>query len=491
MHYLDLIVFLAYMLMLLVVGAVFYKKNKSALSFTVGDHKIPTWVISLSLFATFVSSISYLALPGIAYQKNWNSFVFSLSLPIAAIMAVKFFVPLYRKVNSPSAYTFLEIRFGPWARTYAASMYLLTQVMRVGTILFLMALVPNTLFGWNLITVIVFTSAIIMLYSLMGGIQAVVWTDAIQAIVLMVGALVCVLLIVVKIPGGLARIISTAEAHDKFALGSFGLDLSEPTFWVVLVYGTFINLQNFGADQNYIQRYMSSKSLADAQKSAFWGAMLYIPASMIFLFIGTSLFVLYKSGTTVLPNELLDQQNSDRVFPYFIAHELPTGVTGLLIASIFAAGMSTISTSYNSSATVILTDFYEKHVGKEQSEKRKLWVLYLSTVAISLLGMMVAIAMINTKSTLDTWWKLASVFSGGILGLFLLAMFSKVKNNAAAALGVLAGVGVIVWMTVSSLYLPKESAGNQFHPYLSIVFGTTTIFIVGFLLGTLFGKNNE
>jgi solute:Na+ symporter, SSS family len=488
MHYLDLIVFLAYMLMLLVVGAVFYKKNKSAQAFTVGDHKIPTWVISLSLFATFVSSISYLALPGIAYQKNWNSFVFSLSLPIAAIMAVKFFVPLYRKINSPSAYTFLEIRFGAWARTYAASMYLLTQVMRVGTILFLMALVPNTLFGWNIITVIVFTSVIIMLYSLMGGIQAVVWTDAIQAIVLMVGALVCVVMIVIKIPGGFAEIISTGAVNNKFALGSFNLDLSEPTFWVVLVYGTFINLQNFGADQNYIQRYMSSMSLADAQKSAFWGAMLYIPASMIFLFIGTSLFALYKSGAAVLPNELLDHQNSDRVFPYFIAHELPTGVTGLLIASIFAAGMSTISTSYNSSATVILTDFYEKHAGKEQSEKRKLWVLYLSTVTISLLGMMVAIAMINTKSTLDTWWKLASVFSGGILGLFLLAMFSKVKNNTAAVLGVLAGVGVIVWMTVSSLYLPKESPGNQFHPYLSIVFGTTTIFIVGFLVGTLYKK---
>jgi solute:Na+ symporter, SSS family len=483
MHIFDLLVFLAYMLMLLVVGVWFYRRNQSSSAFTLGDNNIPTWVISLSLFATFVSSISYLALPGIAYQQNWNSFVFSLSLPIAAIMAVKYFVPQFRQINSPSAYTFLEIRFGAWARTYAASMYLLTQIMRVGTILFLMALVPNTMFGWDIVTLIIATSVLIAVYSMLGGIQAVVWTDAIQAIILIVGAIVCVVLVAFKMPDGLAGIVSMGVDQKKFSLGSFGFDLSEQSFWVVLLYGIFINLQNFGADQNYIQRYMTSKSLGAAQKSAFWGAMLYVPASMIFLFIGTSLFALYQSGTAVLPKELQGLQNSDRVFPYFIVHELPVGVTGLLIASIFAAGMSTISTSYNSSATVILTDFYQKYAGKGASEKRKLMVLHLSTVAISLLGMIVAIAMINTKSVLDTWWKLASVFSGGILGLFLLAMFSKIESNKAVIIGVVAGLAVIIFMTVSNLYLPPDALGNQFHPYLSIVFGTSAIFIVGLLLG--------
>lgn len=488
MRTLDLIVFLAYLASLVVIGGLFFKKSKSSSGFTLGDHQIPSWAISLSLFATFVSSISYLALPGSAYQNNWNPFVFSLSLPFAAIIAVKYFVPLYRKVNSPSAYTYLENRFGSWARIYASSMYLLTQVMRIGTILFLMALVPNLMFGWSIVNVIIFTSVVVMIYSILGGIQAVIWTDAIQAIILIGGAVVCLILIVFKMPDGVSQIISIGLANDKFSLGSFGLELSKPTFWVVLIYGTFINLQNFGADQNYIQRYMTSKTLSEAQRSAFWGAMLYIPVSLIFLFIGTSLYALYQSGVVVLPNDLNNLQNADRVFPYFIAHELPAGVTGLLLASIFAAGMSTISTSYNSSATIILTDYFIKY--SHLSEGMKMKVLYVSTASIGLLGMLVGIAMINTKSALDTWWKFASVFSGGVLGLFMLSVFTSIQNVTIAIVSVVAGLIVIILMTISNFFPAASNFWSQFHPYLTIVFGTSTIFIVGFGLGMLIKKRS-
>ena len=488
MRTLDLLVFLAYLASLVIMGGLFFKKSKSSSGFTLGDHQIPGWVISLSLFATFVSSISYLALPGSAYQSNWNPFVFSLSLPLAAIIAVKYFVPLYRNVNSPSAYTYLENRFGSWARIYASSMYLLTQVMRIGTILFLMALVPNLMFGWSIVNVIIFTSVVVMIYSILGGIQAVIWTDAIQAIILIGGAIVCLILMVLKMPDGFSEILSMGMEHDKFSLGSFGSDLSKPTFWVVLIYGTFINLQNFGADQNYIQRYMTSKSLGEAQRSAFWGAMLYIPVSMIFLFIGTSLYALYQSGVVVLPSDLQDFQHADRVFPYFIAHELPAGVTGLLLASIFAAGMSTISTSYNSSATIILTDYFVKYA--HLSEQKKMKVLYISTASMGLLGMLVGIAMINTKSALDTWWKFASVFSGGVLGLFLLSAFTAIQHVIVAIVSVVAGLIVIILMTVSNFFPEMSSFWSQFHPYLTIVFGTSTIFIVGFVLGMLIKKRS-
>jgi len=491
MHYLDLTVFLIYMIGISFVGGLLYRKNNSTAAFILGNNNIPTWVLSLSIFATFVSSISYLALPSIAFQKNWNSFVFSLSLPVAALIAVKFFVPLYRKVNSPSAYTYLEIRFGPWARIYASTMYLLTQAMRIGTILYLMALIPNTIFGWDIIPVIIITSIVVMAYSMFGGIQAVVWTDAIQGIILIVGAVVCVIIIVFKMPDGPAQVFSIATENSKFSLGSFDLNLSEPTFWVVLLYGIFINLQNFGADQNYIQRYMSSRSLAEAQKSAFWGAMLYVPTSMIFLFIGTALYAYYHSGVSVLPDELQDITKADRVFPFFIAHELPPGITGLLISSIFAAGMSTISTSYNSSATIFLTDFYEKYTRRNQSEKNKMIILYIATGTMGIIGMLIAIAMINVKSTLDTWWKLASIFSGGILGLFLLGAFTKAKNVVGAIVGVLIGLSIIVWLSLSTIFLGPDALGNQFHTYLTIVFGTSAIFIVGFLFGLLHNDKSK
>lgn len=482
MKTIDIIIFLIYMAGVTLFGASFYRKNKTTSAFTLGNSNIPAWVISMSIFATFVSSISYLALPGIAYQANWNAFVFSLSIPIAAFVALKFFIPLYRKVNSPSAYTYLEKRFGPWARIYVSVCYLLTQLMRIGTILYLLALPLNAFFGWDIATIIIITGISVMIYSLLGGIQAVVWTDAIQGILLVGGALLSIIFIMINMPAGPDHVFQIAVIDHKFSLGSFSLDLSRSTFWVVLIYGIFINLQNFGIDQNYVQRYMASRSDHAAKWSAFSGGMLYIPVSMLFLFIGTALYAFYSSGAAELPDELQDITKSDQVFPYFIVTRLPAGVTGLLIASIFAAGMSTISTSFNSSATVFLTDYYQRYIKKNPTDRDSMKILYFSSVVIAILGIIIAIAMINVKSALDTWWKLASIFSGGMLGLFLLGAFSKQKNVTGAIVGVITGILIITWLSLSSLSDDPAAYGNRFHTYLTIVFGTSTIFLIGFLI---------
>ncbi len=477
----DLIIFILYLAGITLFGSSFFRRNRTPLAFTLGNRSIPRTVVTLSIFATFVSSISYLALPGNAFLTDWNAFVFSLSLPVAALIAVQLFVPLYRRVNSPSAYTFLEQRFGPWARIYASASYFLTQLMRIGTILYLLALTIHSIFGWNITTVIILTGVVIMLYSVLGGIQAVVWTDAVQAVILIAGALVCAGYLVFSMPEGPGQLFRIAADHRKFSLGSFSPDLSGSTFWVVLVYGIFINLQNYGIDQNYVQRYMASRTDRDAKRSAFSGGMLYIPVSLLFLFIGTALFAFYRSSAGQLPPEMADPARSDAVFPYFIVNELPVGLTGLLIASIFAAGMSTISTSYNSTATVFLTDYYRRFFSSEPSEKQSMRVLYLSSLIISICGIGIALAMINVKSALDAWWKLASVFSGGMLGLFLLGVFSRSTRPAAALAGVLAGVVVILWMSISGLTKAPGDGGPLFHTYLTIVFGTTAIFLTGFL----------
>ncbi len=490
MNGIDLTVFFLYMAGITIFGGSFFRKNKSSEAFTLGNSDIPGWVVTMSIFATFVSSISYLALPGIAFQSNWNAFVFSLSLPIAAFFAIKFFVPLYRRVNSPSAYTYMEQRFGPWARVYVSLCYLLTQLMRIGTILYLLALALNAIIGWDIATIIIVTGVVVTAYSMLGGLQGVVWTDAIQGIILIAGAVVCAVYILFAMPEGPEQLFAIAAENDKFSLGSFGLELSEPTFWVVLVYGIFINLQNYGIDQNYVQRYMASRSDRAAKRSAFYGGMLYIPVSALFLFIGTALFAYYGSAAAELPAELQDVNRSDRVFPYFIVNQLPTGVTGLLIASIFAAGMSTVSTSFNSSATVFLTDYYNKFLKREASDREAMRVLYLSSVVISVLGIAIGIAMINVKSALDAWWKLASIFSGGMLGLFLLGAFSSRRNVVGAIVGVIAGLLVILWLSLSNVFLGEDAIGNQFHTYLTIVFGTTAIFLVGFLI-SLLGKKND
>jgi SSS family solute:Na+ symporter len=481
---LDLIVFFVYMIGVTAFGSSFYRKNKSSAAFTLGNSAIPGWVVTMSIFATFVSSISFLALPGNAFQSNWNAFVFSLSIPVASYMAVKFFVPLYRKANSPSAYAYLETRFGPWARVYASACYLLTQIMRMGTILYLLALPVNAMFGWNIVIIIVVTGLAVMIYSLLGGIQAVVWTDAIQGIVMISGALLCLGYILFSMPEGPGQMFEIASEHNKFSLGSFGLSLKESTFWVVLVYGIFINLNNYGIDQNYVQRYMASKSDREAKRSALFGGLLYVPVSLVFFLIGTSLYSYYTAQPDLLPAELAGAQMSDRVFPFFIVNNLPAGFTGLLIASIFAAGMSTISTSINSGSTVILTDYYKRFTKKVVTDKDSMKVLYISSLTFSIIGIIIGVAMINVQSALDAWWKLASVFSGGMLGLFLLGAFVKVVNVKAAIIGVILGLIAILWLSLSPMIFTEEPLINfasPFHTYLTIVIGTLIIFFTGFL----------
>ncbi len=484
MKVLDLIVFFVYMVGVTAFGSSFYRKNKSAAAFTLGNSAIPGWVVTMSIFATFVSSISFLALPGNAYQSNWNAFVFSLSIPFASILAVKVFVPLYRKANSPSAYTYLETRFGPWARIYASACYLLTQIMRMGTILYLLALPVNVMFGWNIVIIIVVTGLAVMIYSLLGGIQAVVWTDAIQGIIMISGAVLCLLYIMFSMPEGAGQVFEIASEHHKFSLGSFSLSLKESTFWVVLIYGIFINLQNYGIDQNYVQRYMASKSDREAKRSAFFGGMLYIPVSLVFFLIGTALYTYYTAQPDALPAELQSTEMSDRIFPFFIVNNLPAGFTGLLIASIFAAGMSTISTSINSGSTVILTDYYKRYAKKEVTEKDSMKVLYISSLTFSIIGIIIGVAMINVQSALDAWWKLASVFSGGMLGLFLLGAFVKTVNVKATIVGVILGLAAILWLSLSPMAFTEEPLINfasPFHTYLTIVIGTLIIFFTGFL----------
>jgi SSS family solute:Na+ symporter len=485
---LDSLVFFGLTLGNIILGASFYFRNKTTDQFTAGGRKMPAWVVGMSIFATFVSSISFLALPGKAYATNWNAFVFSLSIPFATIMALKFFIPLYRGIGNISAYYYLEQRFGAWARIYASTCYILTQLMRTGAILMLLALPLNALFGWNLKTVIILTGLMVMFYTMLGGIKAVIWTDAIQGIILITGAVVCAVILTFSMPEGPGQLFRIAIANNKFSPGSLGTSLSESTFWVVLIYGLFINLQNYGIDQNFVQRYMTTGTEKEAKASTTFGSLLYIPVSLVFFYIGTALFSYYTARPDLLPAELRVAGTADKVFPYFIATDLPAGITGLLIASIFAAGMSTVATSLNSTATLILNDYYKRYFNKSSGERSSMRVLYISSFLTGTLGILIALALVGVESALDAWWSLASIFSGGMLGLFLLGYFSKKAMKIDAVIGVIIGVAVIVWMSLSPLYFTEGKClafRSPFHTNLTIVFGTMTIFLVGFMLTRL------
>jgi len=489
LSWIDLLVFFVFIGGVVLFGASFYKKSQTKEAYTVGNKNLPAWAIAMSIFATYLSSISFLALPAKAYATNWNAFVFSLTIPIAMFFSWKFFIPLYRKVNSVSAYTYLEQRFGRWAKLYASVCYLLTQVMRTGTILFLLALPIHILLGWDITTIIICTSIAVAIFSVLGGIQAVVWTDVIQGAILIVGALVSLLFLLFSMPEGPLQTWNIALNDGKMNLGSFDLtDWTTSTFWVVFIYGTFINLQNYGIDQNYVQRYMTARNEREAKSSAMFGGLLYLPVSFLFFLIGAALYAYYQVNISELPAEIAVAGMEDRIFPFFIVDKLPVGLTGLLIATIFAAGMSTISTSLNSGATIILTDFFRPEKSNFSSRKSMI-ILYLSTLSISVLGVVIAILMIQVKSVLDAWWDMASIFSGGMLGLFLLGYFSRKATSMNAAIAVTVGLLVILWMSLSPIYFNTEGLicfKSRLHTQLTIVIGTMAIFLTGFLLSKFY-----
>ncbi|MBX3433714.1 MAG: sodium:solute symporter [Pirellulales bacterium] len=529
---LDWGVLVAYFAGIMALGFALSGRSRSAEQFTVGGRSLPGWLCGLSIFATYLSSISYLALPGKSFAGNWNPFVFSLAIPVATWIAVTWFLPYYRSSGEVSAYALLEHRFGPWARVYASSFYLLFQIARIGVVLYLMALPMAVIFGWDIRAVIVGTGIAVIVYSFVGGIVAVIWADAIQAIVLMVGAVVALGVMLVGMPEGPGQAFALARADGKFALGSYDLrSVAEPTVWIVFLYGLFENLKNFGIDQSYVQRYVASRSDAEARTSVWLGGLLYVPVSALFFLIGTTLFAFYHAHgddldevRTIVARQRLMQQGEppryepgadgerrldpayrvrleataaglkeselgDRVFPHFIAKRLPAGVTGLLVAAVFAAAMSTISTSVNSSATLVLSDFYLRFANPTADERRKMAVLRAATVAWGLLGGGVALALIRlTESALDVWWTLSSVLSGGIVGLFLLGLVSRSARNPAAIAGVLTGVLAIAWMVVSSTPLWPDAWvawKSPFHAFMVTIVGTLVILLVGLAVSRL------
>ena len=497
----DLFIIALYLIGMVGVGIYFSRKNNSTDQFTKASGHIPGWALGLSLYATFLSSNTFLGVPGKAFGSNWNSFVFSLSMPLAAWIAAKYFVPFYRKSGEISAYTHLENRFGPWARTYAMICFVLTQLARMGSIFFGIALTLQALTGIDMRTIMAVSGVCIILYTMLGGMEAVIWTEVAQGIIKTIGALVVLGIVVLEMENGFSDILAIGNIDSKFSLGSFDIsDFRSSTFWVVLLYGFFINLNNFGIDQNYVQRYHTAKNEKEAARSVWLCVYWYLPVSMVFFFIGTALYAYYNQHPELIasviqqvaleknipPTSLSPADYGDKILPHFMVTKVPTGLLGLIIAAILSAAMSTISSGMNSSATVFLKDIYQRYIDKDTSPKKEMWVLYISTAAMGVLAIITGIVMIGVKSILDVWWQLAGIFAGGMLGLFLLGMIARSAGNAVAKLATVIGILVILWMTFSYL-LPGQynDLRNPFHMNMVIVIGTLSIFLTGTLLSKI------
>ena len=480
----DKLILIFYFIAVILFGAYFRKKSNTTSGFMIADGKLPSWAVGLSILGTFVSSITFLAYPGQAYNTNWDVFIFSLTLPPAALVATIYFIPLYRTKVKVSAYEYLEQRFGPWARIYGSISFMLGSLARIGMILFLVSLVLRHLTGWSYETIIIITGIGVTFYTVLGGIEAVVWTDVIQVIILFGGAIVTAVILLTGMPEGPAQIFTIAGQHEKFSLGSWTPDLIGPTAWVVLIYGIFENLRNFGVDQNYVQRYQTTKSVKAASRSVWLAAIAYIPISALFLFIGTALFSFYTANTHLLPPSLEGTLAGDKIYPYFIATQFPAGLRGLLIAAIFAAAMSSIDSSLNCVSTLTLLDFYKRYVNPDADDQKSMKMLRAYTVIWGALGTMTGLAMIQVRTALETGWQLAGIAGGGVVGLFLLGFLCRFVKPWQAGVAVSASIASIVWATFAR-NLPQQWAWLEcaWHHRMIGVIGTITLLAVGFFLG--------
>ncbi len=488
------------------MGVYLGRKNNSMAQFTTASGNIPGWAIGMSLFGTFLSSNTFIGNPGKAFGGNWYSFVFTLTLPIAVIIAVKFLIPFFRKSGEISAYEHFEKKFGPWARTYTVCCFLLTQLARTGTIFLGVGLTLNALTGFDIRGIILITGFVVTLYTVLGGMEAVIWTEVVQSVIKTAGAVLVLVLVVRGVQGGPTEIYRSAMDSGKLSLGSFRPDFTTDTFWVVFLYGLFINITNFGVDQNYVQRYHTATSTREASKSLWLCVYMYVPSSLMFFVIGTCLFTFYHQHPDLLNQvkeqvaamqlgndapasaiiakaaTLKDADIGDKVLPHFIVNKLPAGVVGLIFAAILSAAMGTISSGFNSSATIYLIDIHKRYFHKEMTERQQLRTLYVATIVVGLMATAVGISIIGVSSVLDLWWKLSGIFAGGMLGIFSLSMVARFSSRSAPVIAVITGTLIIIWMTCSKSPAFPAAFRNPLHANMTVVVGALSIFLVGIVV---------
>ena len=380
----------------------------------------------------------------------------------------------------------LKRRFGEWARIYASFSFVLFMIGRTAVILYLSSLLLSSFITIDIRFIIVIIGIVTIVYTLMGGMEAVIWTDVMQSVIMIGGIIFTGYLLTSEVFAKPDFLIQSAFNTNKFSLGDTSFSLTSRTIWVMIIYGLTENVRNLIADQNYTQKYCSVPDEKKAKKSVWIAMLIYLPLTAIFLYIGTSLFA-YYSG----PNNILGETvtKGDQVFPFFIATQLPVGLKGLIIAAILAASMSTIDSALNCSATVLFVDYYKKYFRPDVSEKKSVIFLRLTTVVWGLLGIVFALLMISATSALDIWWQIAGIFGGGILGLFLLGIFNVKITKTQGIISVVFSILIILWGSFFR-HLPEKLnwMESSIDPIIIGAFGTTGMVVLA-LLFVVINKN--
>ena len=472
----DFTVLFLYLAAMLGVGVFFSFRNRTADDFFRGGQRVPWFVAGLSIFATMLSSITFMAIPAKTYATDWVYFLVNMTVVAVAPVVVLVFLPFFRKIEAASAYEYLELRFNRFARLFASASFTIFQIGRMAVVLYLPSLALAAITPLSVEQSILLMGVLSIIYCALGGLEAVVWTDTVQSFVLLGGALFSLILILTRVEGGLGGALETALAHDKLRLAT--LDFSAHSFatsalWVVVLGGFAQSLVPYTSDMAVVQRYMAVPDEARAKKAIWTNAIAVIPATLLFFGIGTALFVFYANH----PDRLDPAFRTDAIFPLFIARELPLGVAGLVVAGVFAAAQSTISTSMNSVSTAVVSDFFHP-LGLARSARGGLWLGRVLTVLSGTLGTGLALTFASSgvMSVWDRFMGILGLFGGSMCGLFCLGILTTRANGPGAVIGALAGAAGLYWV---QRHTPT-------HLLLYAFVGVSLCFAVGYLASFAF-----
>lgn len=485
-HFIDYAIIIATFILSIGVGLRFSKKQKDTGNYFTAGGKIPSWAIGMSILATLISSVTFLAYPGEGYSTNWIRLVQGLMVPLVLVFIVWIIVPLFRKVIRLSAYEYFERRFGFMARLYSSLGFILNHFAKMGTVFYLISLALSGMTGINTAYIILIIGVVVVLITMIGGMEAVIWLDVIQGFLLIVGGMISLGILLFSVEGGPGAIWNVAMENGRIGFGPFDLEFANLTFWVMALNGVFYAIQKYGTDQTIVQRYLTAKSDKEAVKASLIGVLLSVPVWALFMFIGTALFAYYKiSGG--LPADMI----SDEVFPHFIITKLPVGVVGLILSALIAAAFSSLDSDLNCLSAICLEDYYLRW-RPNTSQKKQMTLSRIFTVLAGIGAIAVALFYVKVggKGVLGIIFTLYAIFSGGIAGMFLLGIFSRKTNKKGIYAGIMASILFTIYALLTStpigvgedktLLIDFGNWNFNHHKYMIGVYSHIVLMIVGF-----------
>lgn len=474
----DFAVLAAYLLTLVLIGVYFSRRERTTSDFFLAGRRVPWWAAGISIFATQTSAITFMAIPAKVYATDWTYLLAYATIPAVAPLVVYVYLPFFRRLDITTAYEYLERRFNIAARLFGSTAFVLMQLARMGIILCLPALALASVSDLPVWLCIVAMGVLCTVYTALGGIEAVIWTDVLQVVVLLGGALLSLGIIVAGVDGGIAGVLTVAHADAKLHAFNWTFDHTVAAVWVVVIGNMFITLGPYTTDQVVIQRYLTTRTEKLAAKAIWTNAILTVPAAAVFFAVGTALYVFYKAHPAALDPSV----PTESVFPWFIATQLPVGVAGLVIAGLFAAAMSSLDSSLNSIAAALVTDFYRRFASGV-TDQRCLKLARWLTILAGIFGTSTAllIASLEITSLWDLFVEVLGILTGSLSGLFALGIFTRRATGTGGLIGAAASIVAVV--AVRQL--------TDLHFFLYAAVAVATCLAVGYVASLLLGSSSR